>query len=90
MATPPTRVRLTTGANNNEALAYGMESMLVELATDPFLASLKPTELKPELMPVLAGMLLGYAVRARALHKDILLAVQGAKAAAVAAAKDKG
>ncbi len=60
-------------------LAYAMEALVVELATDAWLSTLKVSELKPEAMPVLAGMLLAWHARAKALHLDVLTSVQMAK-----------
>lgn len=57
---------------NRDQLTFGLESLLVDLATDKWVAELKPQDLKPEVNSVLAGMLLAYTVRARSLHTQMV------------------
>jgi len=57
---------------NRDQLTYGLESMLVDLATNRWLQDLKLQDMKPEVATVLAGMLLGYVDRAKNLHAQML------------------
>lgn len=61
-----------TVENNRDQLTFGLESLLVDLATDTWVSGLKPQDLKPEINSVLAGMLLSYTTRARNLHNQML------------------
>jgi len=68
-----------------DQLTYGLESLLVDLATNRWLQDLKLQDLKPETATVLAGMLLGYADRAKNLHAQMIeLAASLAKTTLVA------
>jgi hypothetical protein len=57
---------------NRDQLTYGLESLLVDLATNKWVNDLKPQDLKPEVTTVLAGMLLGYVERAKNLHTQMV------------------
>ena len=68
---PAVSKKLAEQEANRDQLTYGLESLLVDLATDQWLAGIKPADLKPDLNTTLAGMLLAYATRARNLHKQM-------------------
>ena len=71
--TPPKSSKAATELEAaRDQLTYGLESLLVDMATDNWVAGLKPQDLKNEVLVALAGMLLGYTVRARNLHAQML------------------
>lgn len=90
MAITKATTNAAQAGSNDAELSYAMEALVVELATDPWLSTLKVAELKPDAMPVLAGMLLAWHARAKALHQDILAAVAMAKKAGANNAASQG
>ena len=68
--TPPSKAATELEAARDQ-LGYGLEAMLVDMATDQWVAGLKPQDLKKEVLAALAGMLLAYTVRARNLHAQM-------------------